>query len=192
MTGLEPLLIAAVAAAPSAATLGTAATVASVAGAGISAIGSIQQGKAASRAANYQADQMDAAAKQIEAKAQRDALEQKRQMNLVRSRAMTIGASDGSLASPTVANILGGLDMEADTAYNNTIIQGQEQAQGLRTNGGVQRIEGQNAKRAAKIQAMSQAISGIAGTSSLASKYGAGITTKPDIIGSAGSSTLRG
>jgi hypothetical protein len=166
MAQLIPLaLSAAGASAGTVAAASTAATVVTAAGAGLSALGSIQQGRAAQSAANYAADQANAAAQQTEAKAIRDGLEQKRQINLARSRAVNMA---GGNVSPNVANILGGLDQEADTAFNNTLIQGQEQATGQRTSASVQRLEGRNAKRAGVYGALGT-------TLSLAEKYGAGI-----------------
>lgn len=214
MTGLEPFLFGAAAtagtgaaaaagtgaavaagtaaAASTASYLGTAATIAGLGGTALSAIGSIQQGRAQQSAANYAADQANAAAKQTEAKAIRDGIEQKRRIDLARSSAVNIAGGDGSLASPTVANILGGFDHESDVAFNNTLIQGQEQATAQRTGATVQRAEGRNAKRAGVYGALGT-------TLSLAEKYGAGIktstsaspSTAPDIIGSYGSSTIR-
>lgn len=124
-------------------------TILSAGGTALSVMGSIQQGRAAKAAANFQAAQMEQRAKAEMATSQRQAIEQRRQGRLMESRARAMGASGGvALSSPSLANILGGIDFEATQAADTTLAVGKETAQGYRTGAEAQRIEGRQAERA--------------------------------------------
>jgi hypothetical protein len=149
MTGIETALIAAGMSASTAATVGTVATVAGAAGTALSAVGSIKEGNAARASANFQAAQYRQQAKQNEAVAQRQGLERKRQIDLASSRARALSAASGvSSASPSIVNLLAGLDNEAQYAFDSSIVAGQESATGLNTAADVQVLAGKNAKKA--------------------------------------------
>ena len=149
MTGIETALIAAGVSASTAATVGTVATVAGAAGTALSAVGSIKEGNAARKSANFQAEQYRQKAKQENAITQRQGLERKRQIDLAQSRTRALSAASGvSSASPTIANILAGLDNEAQYAFDTSIVAGQESATGLQTAADVQVLAGKQAKTA--------------------------------------------
>lgn len=125
------------------------AMIAAGVGTALSAAGSIQEGRAANVSAKFQAAQYQQEAKKQDAEAQRQAIERKRQIDLAQSRAQAIGAASGvSSASPTISNILAGLDAESQYAFDTSIVAGQESATGLRTAADVQILAGKNAKRA--------------------------------------------
>jgi hypothetical protein len=149
MTGIETALIAAGASASTAATVGTVATVASGVGTALSAVGAIKEGNAARASANFQATQYRQEAKKQNAVAQRQGLERKRQVDMASSRARAINAASGvASTSPTVANILAGLDNEAQFAFDNSIISGQESATGLTAAADVQVLAGKQSRQA--------------------------------------------
>lgn len=174
MTGIEAALIAAGASASTAATVGTVATVAAAAGTALSAVGSIQEGRAAATSAKFQAAQYQQESKKQNATAQRQALERKRQIDLASSRARTISAASGvSSASPTISNMLAGLDAESQYAFDTSIVSGQESAAGLNTAADVQLLAGKQARRAGLYGALGQ-VSQFAAMSS----YGSGKTPK--------------
>lgn len=140
----------------------------------LGAVGSIQQGRAAQSAANFQAAQLEQRAKAEKAQSQRQAIEKSRQIKLAQSRAKArMGASGIDTASPTLANILGGLDYEADLARDTELAAGENRAAGYATQAGAARIEGKQAKKAGyfgAVTAIGSAASSAAGQS-LYSKY---------------------
>jgi hypothetical protein len=152
MTGIETALIAAGVGTKTAAFVTSAsglATVATGAGAALSAVGSIKEGNAAKASASFQAEQYRQKAKQENAITQRQGLERKRQIDLAQSRTRALSAASGvSSASPTIANILAGLDNEAQYAFDTSIVAGQESATGLQTAADVQVLAGKQAKTA--------------------------------------------
>ena len=148
-----------------------------LAGAVLSAVGSIQQGRAADRAARFQAKQLEQRAKTERAVSQRQALEKKRQIDLAQSRARTLaGAGGTALSSPTLSNIFGGLESEADYAFTSEIAAGENRALGTELGAATARLEGKNAKRAGMFEAAGKLGSFAASGSgqSLYEKYGGG------------------
>ena len=150
MTGIEIATIAG-----TAITLGDAALAASTL---IGAVGAIQQGQAQAaageaqnRAYQYQAQLRDAQAQAMEqsagqerAAAQRATLEQERQGRLVGSRAQAVAAASGGGAlDPTVVNLLGDLEGEADFRAGVASYQGESAARGLEYGAVLQRAAGQ-------------------------------------------------
>lgn len=132
MSGIEPALLA----------LSAGASVAST-------VGTIQEGRAAGASAKFQAKQYQLKAQQENAMAQRQAVERKRQIDLASSRARAVSAASGVVsASPSVANILAGLDREADYAFDSAMVAGEESATGLRTASDVQLLAGKQARQA--------------------------------------------
>lgn len=142
-----------------------------VAGTALQAVGSIQQGRAASSAAKFQAAQMEQQADIERAQSQREAIERKRQITLAGSRARALAAAGGtSLESPSVANILGGLDYEADFAMQSSLAAGENRAAGLEAGAGAKRIEGKQARTAGLIGAAT-ALGGFAASTAGQSLY---------------------
>lgn len=148
-----------------------------LAGTVLSAVGSIQQGRAARSASNFQAKQLEQRAKVERAVSQRQAIEQKRQIDLAQGRARTLaGAGGTALASPTVTNILGGLGAEADYAFNSEISGGENRARGTELGAATAKAEGKQAQRAGMFEAAGKLGTFAAGSSgeSLFEKYGGG------------------
>ena len=138
MTGIEIATIAG-----TAVTLGDAALVASTL---IGTLGAIQQGRAqkaagraAERSSQYQATLRDMQARareqqagQERAAAQRAYAEEQRRGRIVSSRARNIAAaSGGSVFDPTVLDILGKIESEADYRAGAALYEGEERARGL-------------------------------------------------------------
>lgn len=159
----------------------------SIGGTALSAIGSISQGRAAKAAANFQARQLEQRAKAERAVSQREGLERKRQVEQAAGRARVLGAAGGAAAtSPTLANILGGLDFEADTALQTSLAVGEERAIGSEMGAAAARLEGKQAERAGLYGAAgSVANFAMSATGqSLFEKYGGGTkTNKPQYQG---------
>lgn len=129
-------------------------------------VGAMQQGKAAQAAADHTALQLEAQGKTERAVAQREGLEQRKQANLISSRARAVGAASG-----------GGLDLEAmgdieeEGEYRTltAIWEGEERAKGRQAQASAARVSGQNARKAGNIRAFGTTLSGGA---SLLDKYG--------------------
>jgi hypothetical protein len=96
-------------------------------------------GKAQQRAAEYgatlaerRADAMEMRAGEERATAQRSAMEQRRQGRLLESRARALAAASGGGATdPTVTNILGDIEYEADYRALTASYEGETMAHGL-------------------------------------------------------------
>lgn len=143
------------------------ATVAMVAGSALKAVSAVQQGRAASSAANFRAQQLEQNAKAERATSQRQALESRRKIDLAASRATALAAAGGA-AGPSIQNILGGLGAEAEYAFGSELSAGENRAKGLETSAASARVEGKAAKRSGYMSALTT----IAQTgSSLYNKY---------------------
>ena len=93
---------------------------------------------------NAQAEAMEQSAGQERAASQRATLEQQRQGRLVGSRAQAIAAASGGGAlDPSVVNLLGDLDNEADFRAATALYQGESAARGLEYGATLQRSAGQ-------------------------------------------------
>ena len=153
---LAPIMSAMTAAAPALAMGGTI----------LSAAGAIKQGNAAKASANYNALQLEAAGKTERASAQRAAVEESRQKDLVMSRARAVaGASGGGQDF----ELLG--DIEEDGALRSltAMWEGDEAAKGRKAQAASARFEGKQAKSASLWKAGSTLLSGGA---SFAEQYG--------------------
>lgn len=158
------------------------ATALSAGGTAISALGSIKQGAAAKAAANFQAAQLEQRAKAERAVAQREGIERKREIKLAESRARALGAAGGvATTSPTLSNILGGLDFEADYAKDVALASGEERAIGSQMGAAAAKLEGKQAYQAGLYGAAgSLAQFGMSSSgASLFDKYGGGSKTLP-------------
>lgn len=142
---------------------------AQVAGSALSAYGKWQAGQNASRIANWEAGQMEGSARQARAVSQRRYLEEKRQAQLVESRALALAAAGGGAADVGTINIIG--DIKAEGKYRSLValFEGEDAAQKLELQAQVRREEGRAARRAANLNAFSSVLSS---AGSLASRYG--------------------
>lgn len=131
------------------------------------------------QAANYEAAQLQSQSVQQFAAAQRQAMEQNRQGELVQSRALAVAAaSGGGVTDPTVVRILGGIEGEAAYRASVALYEGEEKARQLRMQARTRIYEGQLGLAAGESQAEGIRISGetsmLRGASSLFSRYGGG------------------
>lgn len=128
-----------------------------VGGTVLSAGGAMAAGRAQRAASNFEAAQLEARAKSEIAVAQRDAARDRRQKELVQSRARAVGAASG-----------GGVDLrllstiEEEGTYNELMArwEGSERARSSRLNADVARMEGRNEERAGRIKGFSTLLSG--------------------------------
>lgn len=184
-TGVSAATAAATLATGVGASIGTAATLGGIVGSGFSAVStfapfiglglsgmSAVQGAGAQRAAgeaeqqrlNYEAKQGEINAGQQVAASQRSALEQRRQANLVSSRAKALGAaSGGSLSDPGFVSNLADIGAEGEYRAMTALYEGQDAARGLQTQAGLKRYEGQSAYNAGRMSANNTLLSGFAG-----------------------------
>lgn len=131
-----------------------------IAGTAVSAIGAIEQGNAARRAANFQASQMTQQAGQARATGQRAAIEKRQEADLVESRARALLAASGGGGDEGSVNILSGIRRRGDYNVATELYNADEQARGMELGAGARRFEGQVAKRASTIQAAGSVLSG--------------------------------
>lgn len=155
-----------------------------VAGTLFQAYGQYQQGQAADAmgkaqeiAANYQADQMKVNAGQERAAAQRKMLEEKRRGTLAQSKVQAIAAaSGGGSLDPSIVDIMGDLESEAQYNADVATFEGEERARDLETGANIKRYEGAQARAAGKYEkkayTVKAASSLLSGGSSLLEKYG--------------------
>ncbi len=145
------------------------AVTALVVGGAMKSFGAHNEGKAASKAATFEANQMDEQALEERAYAQRDMIEQKKEANLVKSRALMLSAAGGGASDVTNTNIIGDIHAEGEYRALTALFNGEERARGLETESAVTRYEGKAARRAGNVKA----IGSIFDTgSSLFSRYG--------------------
>lgn len=140
-------------------------------GAGYSAdvMGSIEQGKVARREGEVGAFVIERNAKQEEAYSQRRAIEERRQADLVASRATAVAAKDGSTTDPTVQRIVEDINTEGELRALTRLYEGDERARGMRSTADAVRRGAVEAQQAYAMQAGSTALTG---ATDLYAKYG--------------------
>lgn len=156
-----------------------AGTVMSVAGQRQGARAAREIGQRRRVAAEFEAAQIEQASGQVIASAQRDAIEQERQSEMLQSRALALAAASGGGASdPTVQNLIA--KTAANGAYRKSVAlyQGEEKARQLRLAAVAKRTEGAIAEAGGETEGTTRDI-GAFGTAlqaggSLYSKYGVG------------------
>lgn len=132
-------------------------------GTAISAYGSLQQGKAAQQQANFEAAQMDANAKQVDAAGQRAALDRARETDVLLSRAQAAaGASGFGSVDPDVLNIIGGITEVGEKNKQAELYNSGSQSTAMRTQATATRYTGAQTRRASTISAASTILSGAA------------------------------
>jgi len=112
----------------------------------LSGFAQYSQGKLARSIGRMRRASSDQAAKQVVASAQRVALEDKRQAELIASRAVAVAAAGGGgVNDPTVINLLE--DIEAEGAYRAAVAmyEGESQADKIRYEGQLEEIAGESA-----------------------------------------------
>lgn len=155
----------------------------SAGGTALSVMGSLKQAKAQKKQAaaqnelaKFQAAQLEQQATQTQAAGQYAALEQKRQSEILQSRALAIaGASGGGTLDPTVLKVISGLAVEGERAAQTETYNAESQASAERLQAASTRYEGylgikagNVAAKASKMQAFSTALSGLADAGSMA------------------------
>lgn len=139
-------------------------------GTGIQVIGNVQAGREAQARANYEAKVQEQQADEAYASAQREAAEKYRKGRIMLSEQRAgIAGSGGSLADPSVLDIMGDTAGEIDLAARTDIYRGDQQARGYNDAAVVSRISGENARRAATINAAGSLFSGV---SNMFSRFG--------------------
>lgn len=127
----------------------------------LSAVGKAKAGISAKRAAYKEAAQLDARAKTTRASATRDAIEQRRQAQLLESRALAVAAAGGGGASDqnvtkTISDIAGEGEYRALTDMYN----GNESALGDEAQAEATRSAGRQAKTAGWLGAATTVLDG--------------------------------
>lgn len=131
------------------------------------------------QADEFEAQQLEIQAGQVVAAGQRGALEEERQARLVQSRAIAVAAaSGGSVADPTVINILARSAGEGTYRAGVALYQGEERAREMRMQAVGKRFEGQIAIEGGQARAQAARTQGITSLlstgASLFTKYGGG------------------
>lgn len=114
--------------------------------------------------ANRQAKAMDIQAGEERAASQRGAIEQRRQGRYVRSSAVAQAAASGAgVSDPTVTNIIGDIDQEAEYRALTELYQGESAARNLEYGADIGRWQGKAQERMSNAQANISLLSGAAG-----------------------------
>lgn len=155
-----------------------------IAGGGFNAYSQYQQGEMLKRAgeqdqavANAQAASLEQNAGQTRAQAQQAAIEQKRRVGLLSSRARAVAAAGGtSTTDPGVVDAISDLDAEAEYRFRTALATGESQAQGMEFAAATKRAGGSDAAAVGEMQRRSSylraTVAGTAGALTLAQKYG--------------------
>lgn len=154
MMAAAPALLSAGASAAGFSTLGTIITVGSTL---LSAVSSIQEGNAANKAAKFEATQLETKAKNERATSQLAAQEQRRQANLVTSRARAIGAASGVDPGAGVTDLQNEANIAGEGEYRALaeLYSGENRARGYQDQAKARLFEGKSYKQAGKMQAAS-------------------------------------
>lgn len=127
------------AAASAAAVAGTVKTLGTILQAGGMGVDAIN----AKRGADFEAKQMEVQAGQERAASQRRAREERRQTQLMQSRAQAVSAaSGGGAVDPTVVDIIGDIEEDGEYRALNTLWEGEERAGNLMTGAKQRRKQG--------------------------------------------------
>ena len=159
------------------------------------------QGKAQQGMNYFEATQMEAAAGQQQAMAQRNAQDELRKSAIAQSQALAIaGASGAGASDPDVTKLLGDIAAEGDLAANTHLYNGDEAAKALKVNAKMSRWQGDQARKGLGVQANAmlqqaktqqlQTILNVAG--SAATWYAGRPTTAPTLAAAPGGGTPPG
>lgn len=140
-------LMATAAAAVKAASLGT---ILSAAGGIVSTVGALAQGSAAKASSEYEAKQLEAQGLAENAAAQREAQEERRQKEIMMSRARAVGAASGGGLDFELA---GDIEEEGEYRALTALWEGEEAAKGRKAQAEAARFDGKQAKKASLFKA---------------------------------------
>lgn len=148
------------------ATMGGLGKVLSLSGTILGGVGTVAGGAAANASAQYEAKQLEARATAERAAGQRDAMRERKQKELVISRAKAVGAASGG-----GVDLVGLGKIEEEGEYNalTAMWEGEERARGAEDQAAATRWSGKQAKRASFINAGATILDGGA---SFMEKYG--------------------
>lgn len=115
----------------------------------------LAQGQYARDAARAEARLLENKANATEALSQREAIERRREADLVRSRAIAVaGASGTGVDDPSTVKILEGIEDQGEYNFLAALYDGKVEANTLRYAGQMKRAEGQMARKASYITAI--------------------------------------
>lgn len=142
------------------------------------------QGKAQQQAADYQAKSMEVKAGQERAVSQRQAINERRKLELAQSRAQAVAAASGAgAADPTVVSLSGQLEREGELNALTALYHGEQAASGLEEGAGLKRYEGnataigaEASADAARVSSYGSLFKGLSDAGSMYMKYGSGVT----------------
>lgn len=137
-----------------------------------SGVSSIVGGIAAKRSADSEADQLRRKAGARRAEGVAGAIEERRQGRLNESRARAVAAASGAgVTDPTVVNLMGDIQADADYRALSRMYEGEEEAAGLDAAAKARKREGRAARLAGGLKGVGSILSGV---DTLRSKYGDG------------------
>lgn len=140
-----------------------------MAGSYISAQGTLAAGKAADQAAKYEAAQLDIKAKEEQAAAQRDMLDQRREKELALSKLQSNAAASGfSATDPTSLALADEIEKYGTVKEQMAMYGGTSRRTGIEAQAHGRRMEGQAARIGSKYSAAGTILGGI---STMAGKY---------------------
>ena len=140
------------------------AQIALLAIAAIGAVSSVAQGIAAEKRSELEAAQLEAKASQAKGAAQLKAAEERRQGELLRSRATAVAAASGAgVDDPTVLNTLGDITAEGEIRALYSIYNGDIEATDLTLQAQAVRDEGDSARTAGYISGVTSIATAWAG-----------------------------
>lgn len=170
MSGLEPFILGlfgagGAAGAGAAGAAGTGLTVGQtlgLVGTGVSVAGTIAGGVQAANAADYQEKVAEQNEDEAHAASQREAEARRRQGRLIQSRQRAaIAAGGGSIAEPSVLDVMGDTAQAVDLAADTDIYRGENAARGYRDAANVARYQKGQALGASYLGAASDLFSGV-------------------------------
>ena len=122
----------------------------------LKAYGQIREGRAAKKAAYFEARQMEQNAIDAEAESGAEASVYRREGRLALSRAQAVAASSGaSVRDPTVLNLMAGLETESEYSALSALYSGKSEAMKLRAGAKARRSEGRASRTAGYLRAAS-------------------------------------
>ena len=158
--------------------LGAASLFAGVGGSALSSRGQRRAGKLGQQAKEYEAQTYERQAKNVVGAAQVDMLNERRNKELIASRATALAAAGGGgVHDTTVQNIIS--DINSEGAYREAVAlyRGEDEARKLTEAARLSRMEGATIRKGGQAQSRATVIQGagnaLGGASSLYGKYGA-------------------
>jgi hypothetical protein len=134
----------------------------SAAGAGLGAIGTVKAGQAADAQARQDALNMEAQGKEELAAAQREALQKRREGQLINSQAQAVAAASGGGADdPTIVRLMTQTSEQAETNAGSVMFGGLSRQRGLFDGAKARRREGQASLLGSYSSGFGQAASGL-------------------------------